>query len=87
MRGKTQGVYIAGDVTTCIAILSIPLDASLTVQCLQEIGSLQKFVFFYQLLPEGERTINSSCYCAQEVRARQQVQVVQKQLAASRAVL
>ena len=54
VSGKTKGVYIAEDVTPYTAILSIPLDASLTLQCMQEIESLQKLVFFYQLLPERE---------------------------------
>ena len=52
--GKTKGVYIAKGKTPYTAMLSIPLDASPTFQCLQEIESLQKLVFFYQLLPEQD---------------------------------
>ena len=52
--GKTQGVYTAKDKRPYTAVLSIKLDASVTVQCMQEIESLQNFVLLYQLLLKRE---------------------------------
>ena len=75
LTGKTRGVYIAEDVTQHTAALSILLDASMTVQCLQEIEAFQKIVFLYQLLPEREDTQKLLLLCTRSL-ARQQVQRV-----------
>ena len=51
-----RGAYIAGDVKTHTSVFSIPLDARLTAQRLQEIKVLQKIAFSSSSYP-SERTI------------------------------
>ena len=68
-------VCIAEDVTPYIAVLCISLDVRKTIQRLQQVESLQKSVLFQHPTRARGRSIGS-CYAAQEVCVRQQVEVV-----------